>query len=230
MGHAGPICHLASPRTRSSGTATSQARIGLCTPTAPNHAPYFSVSAADPTPWECTMNEPERASWCTRSIHVRRLGCWGQLGEALPKMLRRRLSAKGVIGPDGQNVWIQYETLYPLLERINRSGVPVYLVNGWYDIYARGNFRRPSGGCMACCHRWRPPCDDLRHDCRSRVRGRGHRYATPPEACGLVRGEADPRHATVLRAGNKPSMKGMDSRRDLTTRRGCSTLGSMNRG
>jgi len=86
------------------------------------------------------MNEPERASWCTRSIHVRRLGCWGQLGEALPKILRRRLSAKGVIGPDGQNVWIHYETLYPLLERINRSGVPVYLVNGWYDIYARDNF------------------------------------------------------------------------------------------
>ena len=41
---------------------------------------------------------------------------------------------------DGTNVWIQDETLYPLIDRINRSGVPVYLINGWYDIYARDNF------------------------------------------------------------------------------------------
>ena len=26
------------------------------------------------------------------------------------------------------------------MDRINRSGVPVYLINGWYDIYARDNF------------------------------------------------------------------------------------------
>ena len=41
---------------------------------------------------------------------------------------------------NGQNVWIQGQTLYPLLDRINRSGVPVYLINGWYDLYARDNF------------------------------------------------------------------------------------------
>jgi putative CocE/NonD family hydrolase len=41
---------------------------------------------------------------------------------------------------DGQNFWITAQTLYPLLDQINRSGVPVYLINGWYDIYARDNF------------------------------------------------------------------------------------------
>jgi putative CocE/NonD family hydrolase len=37
-------------------------------------------------------------------------------------------------------LWMQYWTLYPLLDRINRAGVPVYLINGWYDIFARDNF------------------------------------------------------------------------------------------
>jgi putative CocE/NonD family hydrolase len=41
---------------------------------------------------------------------------------------------------DGQPLWLRYQTLYPLLDRINRAGVPVYLINGWYDIYARDNF------------------------------------------------------------------------------------------
>ncbi len=44
------------------------------------------------------------------------------------------------LGPDGKNTWLDYQTLYPLLDRINRSGIPVYLINGWYDIYARDNF------------------------------------------------------------------------------------------
>jgi uncharacterized protein len=44
------------------------------------------------------------------------------------------------LNSDGKEAWIDYETLYPLLEKINRSGTPVYLINGWYDIYARDNF------------------------------------------------------------------------------------------
>lgn len=44
------------------------------------------------------------------------------------------------LGSDGKKTWIEYQTLYPLLDRINRSGTPVYLINGWYDIYARDNF------------------------------------------------------------------------------------------
>jgi putative CocE/NonD family hydrolase len=44
------------------------------------------------------------------------------------------------LNPDGTNAWIYYETLYPLLDKINHSGTAVYLINGWYDIYARDNF------------------------------------------------------------------------------------------
>jgi hypothetical protein len=43
------------------------------------------------------------------------------------------------LGPDGKAVW-GMQTLYPFLDKINRSGTPVYLINGWYDIYARDNF------------------------------------------------------------------------------------------
>jgi hypothetical protein len=42
--------------------------------------------------------------------------------------------------PDGKAIWADYNTLYPLLDKINRSGTAVYLLNGWYDIYARDNF------------------------------------------------------------------------------------------
>jgi putative CocE/NonD family hydrolase len=41
---------------------------------------------------------------------------------------------------DGETVWADNQSLYPLLERINRSGVAVYLIDGWYDIYARDDF------------------------------------------------------------------------------------------
>ncbi len=40
----------------------------------------------------------------------------------------------------GEPLWAHDHTLYPLLDRINRSGTAVYLINGWYDIYARDNF------------------------------------------------------------------------------------------
>ena len=41
---------------------------------------------------------------------------------------------------NGKNLWVDHQALYPLLDRINRAGIPVYLINGWYDIYARDNF------------------------------------------------------------------------------------------
>ncbi|MGE5777468.1 MAG: CocE/NonD family hydrolase [Chloroflexota bacterium] len=41
----------------------------------------------------------------------------------------------------GQNFWVERQTLYPLLDDINRSGTAVYLINGWYDLYARDNFQ-----------------------------------------------------------------------------------------
>ncbi len=47
---------------------------------------------------------------------------------------------RDVLTPDGQNFWVDHHTLYPLLDGINRSGTAVYLIDGWYDIYARDDF------------------------------------------------------------------------------------------
>ena len=44
------------------------------------------------------------------------------------------------LGSDGKDVWVDYQTLYPFLDKINRSGTAVYLIDGWYDIYARDDF------------------------------------------------------------------------------------------
>jgi putative CocE/NonD family hydrolase len=44
------------------------------------------------------------------------------------------------VNAEGTNVWTTYNSLYPLLDKINRSGIAVYLINGWYDLYARDDF------------------------------------------------------------------------------------------
>jgi len=43
-------------------------------------------------------------------------------------------------GVDGTQRWMRDHTLYPLLDKVNRSGTPVYLIDGWYDLYARDDF------------------------------------------------------------------------------------------
>lgn len=43
------------------------------------------------------------------------------------------------LAPSGKRYW-DNAALYPFIDRINRSGVPVYLINGWYDPLARENF------------------------------------------------------------------------------------------
>jgi len=40
----------------------------------------------------------------------------------------------------GEKVWEEAMALYPFLDRINRSGVPIYLVNGWYDLFTADMF------------------------------------------------------------------------------------------
>ncbi len=45
-----------------------------------------------------------------------------------------------IMTQSGRNFWVDNNALYPLLEDVNRSGIAVYLINGWYDIYARDNF------------------------------------------------------------------------------------------
>jgi putative CocE/NonD family hydrolase len=47
---------------------------------------------------------------------------------------------RDTLTPSGKNIWVHYSALYPLLERINQSGIPVYLLDGWYDVYARDDF------------------------------------------------------------------------------------------
>jgi len=41
---------------------------------------------------------------------------------------------------EGKRYWEEASSLYPLLDQINRSGIPVYLIDGWFDIYARDDF------------------------------------------------------------------------------------------
>jgi putative CocE/NonD family hydrolase len=46
---------------------------------------------------------------------------------------------KDSLTSSGKRYW-DNAALYPLLDRINQAGVPVYLINGWYDPLARENF------------------------------------------------------------------------------------------
>lgn len=37
--------------------------------------------------------------------------------------------------PNGKKLWEDGMALYPFIERINRSGIPIYMTTGWYDIF-----------------------------------------------------------------------------------------------
>jgi len=37
---------------------------------------------------------------------------------------------------NGIKIWEGPANLYPLLDRINRSGIPIYMTNGWYDLFS----------------------------------------------------------------------------------------------
>jgi hypothetical protein len=38
--------------------------------------------------------------------------------------------------PGGMKLWEGAANLYPLLARINQSGIPIYMTNGWYDLFS----------------------------------------------------------------------------------------------
>ena len=38
--------------------------------------------------------------------------------------------------PGGMKLWEGAANLYPLLDRINQSGIPIYMTNGWYDLFS----------------------------------------------------------------------------------------------
>jgi hypothetical protein len=41
---------------------------------------------------------------------------------------------------NGSRIYLENSALYPFIERINRAGVAVYLVNGWYDLFSADAF------------------------------------------------------------------------------------------
>jgi len=41
---------------------------------------------------------------------------------------------------DRQNVWEGDFALYPFIDRINKAGVPIYMTNGWYDLFTSDMF------------------------------------------------------------------------------------------
>ena len=41
---------------------------------------------------------------------------------------------------EGKRGWEEEQWLYAILEPINQSGIPVYLIDGWFDIYTRDDF------------------------------------------------------------------------------------------
>jgi putative CocE/NonD family hydrolase len=44
------------------------------------------------------------------------------------------------IGSDGRLIWESEFAIYPFVDRVNGAGVPVYLTNGWYDLFTRDVF------------------------------------------------------------------------------------------
>ncbi len=52
----------------------------------------------------------------------------------------RKIPFRDSLSPDGNKVWIETMALYPFIDRINRSGIPIYMTTGWYDLCTRDNF------------------------------------------------------------------------------------------
>jgi uncharacterized protein len=48
----------------------------------------------------------------------------------------RKFPYRDSITSDGNKIWEGPGNLYPLLDRINQSGIPVYMTTGWYDLFS----------------------------------------------------------------------------------------------
>jgi len=44
------------------------------------------------------------------------------------------------LNTSGQKMWVDVFALYPMLDDINHANVPIYLVNGWYDLFTKDMF------------------------------------------------------------------------------------------
>jgi uncharacterized protein len=52
----------------------------------------------------------------------------------------RKSPFRDSLTPDGRKFWALGSSLYPFIEGVNRSGVPVYMTTGWYDIHTADMF------------------------------------------------------------------------------------------
>ncbi len=61
---------------------------------------------------------------------------------ALPETINVTKNApfRDSVGLRGISIWQDRAALYPFTERINRSGVAIYMTNGWYDIFTNDMF------------------------------------------------------------------------------------------
>jgi putative CocE/NonD family hydrolase len=48
----------------------------------------------------------------------------------------RKFPFRDSITSDGKKIWEGSANLYPLLDRINQSGIPIYMTTGWYDLFS----------------------------------------------------------------------------------------------
>jgi hypothetical protein len=48
----------------------------------------------------------------------------------------RKFPFRDSVTSDGNRIWEGPGNLYPLLDRINKSGIPVYMTAGWYDLFS----------------------------------------------------------------------------------------------
>ena len=62
------------------------------------------------------------------------------MGERLDISKQPQLGFRDALIPDGKSLWEDRMALYPFIERINRSGIAVYMTTGWYDIFTDGMF------------------------------------------------------------------------------------------
>jgi putative CocE/NonD family hydrolase len=48
----------------------------------------------------------------------------------------RKFPFRDSMTTDGNRIWEGPGNLYPLLDRINQSGIPIYMTTGWYDLFS----------------------------------------------------------------------------------------------
>ena len=61
------------------------------------------------------------------------------LGET-SAVLFKKYPFRDSILEDGTNLYEDRAALYPFIDRINRSGIPVYMVSGWFDLFTEDMF------------------------------------------------------------------------------------------